>query len=124
MPTRLEVRTPASGFGAVIRAARLQGALTLDEFGERLGVARQTVSNWEQGRARPRPQLLRRIADITGTTVEELIRVGFPVQTVRVLAYRWRCLICQTEGPILTGDDAKPIAHAEGIRHSLKHERK
>lgn len=123
-PSRLEVLTPASGFGALIRAARQAGEQSLSEFATTLGVARQTVSNWEVGRALPRPQLLQPIADITGTTIEELIRVGFPVQVIRVHIgmYRWFCVVCKLEGPVLTSEDAKQIARAEGIRHSKKHD--
>ncbi len=35
--------------------------------------------------------------------------MGFPVQVIRVHihAYRWFCVLCKLEGPVLTSEDAR-----------------
>jgi len=48
--------------------------LTQKQLAEELGVEAITVSRWERGVTSPSLPRLRRIAELTGTTVSELVR--------------------------------------------------
>ena len=60
--------------GARLRAARRAAGLTQKELGEALGVEAVTVSRWERGVTSPSLPRLRRIAELTETTVSDLVR--------------------------------------------------
>ena len=60
--------------GARLRTARRSAGLTQKELGEALGVEAITVSRWERGVTTPSLPRLRRIAEITATTVSDLVR--------------------------------------------------
>ena len=62
------------GVSARLRAARLGTGLTQKQLAEALGVDSITVSRWERGVTSPSLPRLRRIADVTGTTVSDLLR--------------------------------------------------
>ncbi len=47
--------------GKGVRALRDRFGMSAHEFGKLLGVSSQTIYNWEQGIARPRPALLRKL---------------------------------------------------------------
>jgi DNA-binding XRE family transcriptional regulator len=72
--SRLE-RPPTPGF---IRTLRQAMSLTQEQFGQRLGVNKITVSRWERGSSKPSDQALRAIAKLradalqTGVLVKEL----------------------------------------------------
>ena len=53
-----------------LRVFRLAHGLTLTELGERLGVTRQAVSNWEQGVAVPGGPAIRLLAQVFGIQPE------------------------------------------------------
>lgn len=65
----------ASVFGTVIHEWRTGRGLSLQETGELLGVARQTVWHWEQGRSHPSMPDVPRIAGVLGVTICELYGV-------------------------------------------------
>lgn len=52
--------------GSRIRLARLQLGLDQLELADQLGVTRNTVSEWETGKAEPRITTLRRLAAVSG----------------------------------------------------------
>lgn len=54
------------GLGGRIRQVRRGIDLTQEEFGERLGVTRQSVNGYEKGRLLPPIQMVVKIADLTG----------------------------------------------------------
>lgn len=56
-----------------IRQARLAKGWTQDEFARELGVGVRNVSRWELGQAVPRAKALRRIAEVLGCSVEDLL---------------------------------------------------
>jgi transcriptional regulator with XRE-family HTH domain len=60
--------------GGRLRTARRSAGLTQKELGEALGVEAITVSRWERGVTTPSLPRLRRIAEITETTVSDLVR--------------------------------------------------
>lgn len=60
--------------GARLRMARRGVGLTQKQLAEALGVESITVSRWERGVTSPSLPRLRRIAEITETTVSDLVR--------------------------------------------------
>lgn len=62
------------GVGARLRAARRAAGLTQKQLADALGVESITVSRWERGVTAPSLERLRRVAQITGTTVSDLVR--------------------------------------------------
>ena len=63
-----------TGVGARLRIARRSAGLTQKQLAERLEVESITVSRWERGVTSPSLPRLRRIAEITETTVSDLVR--------------------------------------------------
>lgn len=61
--------------GEKIRQIRLRNGLTMEEFGEQFNpvASKGIVSNWENGYNNPHPKRLKRIAELGGITVEELL---------------------------------------------------
>ena len=57
-----------------MRAARRGSGLTQKQLAESLGVEPITVSRWERGVTSPSLPRLRRIAELTETTVSDLVR--------------------------------------------------
>jgi transcriptional regulator with XRE-family HTH domain len=57
-----------------LRAARRGAGLTQKQLAEALGVEPITVSRWERGVTSPSLPRLRRIAELTETTVSDLVR--------------------------------------------------
>lgn len=60
-------------FGNLICSLREKRNLTQKDFAKMLDVSDKAVSKWENGQAIPRMDTFERIAEILGTTVEELI---------------------------------------------------
>lgn len=60
--------------GNRIRTLRLERGLTQSEFADLLCISFQAVSNWERGIASPDLDNMVRIAELFGTTVDELLR--------------------------------------------------
>lgn len=59
--------------GQCIKAARKRAGMTQKELGERLGVAYQTLAQWENDLRNPKRETLQRIAAALGTTVSNLL---------------------------------------------------
>jgi transcriptional regulator with XRE-family HTH domain len=62
------------GLGGRLRTARRSVGLTQKQLAERLGVESVTVSRWERDVTTPSLPRLRRIAELTETTVSDLVR--------------------------------------------------
>ena len=60
--------------GGRLRTARRTAGLTQKQLAEQLGVESITVSRWERGVTTPSLPRLRRIAELTETTVSDLVR--------------------------------------------------
>lgn len=56
-----------------IRLHRDRLGLTQAELGAKLGLTYSSVSQWESGRATPRPPVLKQLAELFGITVSELM---------------------------------------------------
>lgn len=59
--------------GKKIIAARKVLGLKQEDFGEQLGVAKQTISGWEKGRTLPDILMLTQIAALCGLTLNDFI---------------------------------------------------
>jgi transcriptional regulator with XRE-family HTH domain len=64
----------SGGVGGRLRVARRSVGLTQKQLAEELGVESITVSRWERGVTTPSLPRLRRIAELTETTVSDLVR--------------------------------------------------
>ena len=73
-PTPLELST----LGHRIRHQRVSHGFTLDELGERVGVAGSQLSLIENGKREPKLSLLQAIANVTGVDVAELLSTEPP----------------------------------------------
>jgi transcriptional regulator with XRE-family HTH domain len=60
--------------GGRLRTARRSVGLTQKQLADELGVESITVSRWERGVTSPSLPRLRRVAELTGTTVSDLVR--------------------------------------------------
>ena len=60
--------------GGRLRTARRSVGLTQKQLAEELGVEAITVSRWERGVTAPSLVRLRRVAELTETTVSDLVR--------------------------------------------------
>lgn len=61
-------------FPEKLRALREWRGMTQDQLGSELGFSRVYGSNLEHGKKRPGTELVFRIADLFGVSVEELVR--------------------------------------------------
>ena len=57
-----------------IRKIRVECNFTQEQMAKRVGVERSTVAKWETGASLPRSELLPKLADVLGCTVDELLR--------------------------------------------------
>jgi transcriptional regulator with XRE-family HTH domain len=64
----------SGGLGARLRTARRASGMTQKQLADQLGVESITVSRWERGVTTPSLPRLRRIAELTDTTVSDLVR--------------------------------------------------
>lgn len=60
-------------FGVRVRKLRDAAGLTQAELAEKLDVSRPAIGTWESGKARPRLNKLKELADLFGVTVAELM---------------------------------------------------
>ena len=57
-----------------IAVYRKKNKITQKQLAEKLFVKQNTVSQWETGRSFPSPDMLIKLADIFGCTIDELVR--------------------------------------------------
>jgi putative transcriptional regulator len=58
------VLNPQADIPRLVRALRGRTGLTQEKFAAKLGVTFPTINRWENGRARPSPLAMQRIADL------------------------------------------------------------
>ena len=56
-----------------IKRLRIENNITQDELAERLSITRQAVSSWENDRTQPDVDMLEKLSEVFGVTIEELI---------------------------------------------------
>ena len=59
--------------GETVRRLRLEKGLRQEELGYRLGISKQSISNWENGNIMPSVELLARRADCFGVSTDYLL---------------------------------------------------
>ena len=57
----------------MIRKLRRALDITQRELAEKLGVERSTVAKWEEGKSKPRAEMLAKIAQVLNCSVDELL---------------------------------------------------
>ena len=60
-------------FGERLKTLRISKCLGQDELGKRLGVRKQTVSNWENGNIQPSIDMLVRLSQIFHVTTDYML---------------------------------------------------
>ena len=59
--------------GEKIYDYRKKNAMSQEALAEKLGVARQTVSNWETGETSPKPEQLKQLSQLFNVSIDELL---------------------------------------------------
>ncbi len=62
-------------FGNKLLSLRSSAGLTQQEVAVRVGVTNKAVSKWETGKSKPTTNMLRKLAVLYGTTIEELMKL-------------------------------------------------
>jgi len=57
----------------MLKEMRRRAGMTQRELAERSGVPRRTIQNWENGVAEPPARQLKRVADVLGCKVDDLL---------------------------------------------------
>ena len=60
-------------FGNFVSTLRLRRGLSQKELGALVGVSNKAVSKWENGAAKPQTEICRRLANVLGITLDELL---------------------------------------------------
>lgn len=58
----------------LINEKRVHVRITQDELAKTLGVDRSTVAKWETGKSMPRAEMLPKLAECLGCTVDDLLK--------------------------------------------------
>lgn len=82
----------ASTLAERIKQTRILMGLDQTQFGELAGVSQSTVNRWEKG-AQPKPEALRKLAEIANRTVDEMIGVQEPPIVIEGYDVRWVPLV-------------------------------
>ena len=59
-----------------IKRFRESQKMTQDDLALKIGVSRSTVAMWEKGENSPRVEVLIKLSDLFGCTIDELVRGG------------------------------------------------
>ncbi|MBP0969199.1 MAG: ABC-2 transporter permease [Oscillospiraceae bacterium] len=73
---RLHEEISSGDIAKNIKVYRLSNDMTQDQLADRMFVTRQTVSNWENGKAQPDVETLMKLSDIFDTDISSLINSG------------------------------------------------
>ena len=76
LPQTEKNEQPEFAFGAVIRKYRNKNEMSQPELAELMGVSRNTITNWENDRARPEVETIRALCSMLGIPLYELF--GLP----------------------------------------------
>ena len=71
-------------FGEYLYQKRKQSGDSQNELGKKLGVTGKAVSKWENGAAKPKIQIIRKMAALWGISVEELLKAGEDIEKMSV----------------------------------------
>ena len=76
LPQTEKNEQPEFAFGTVIRKYRTKNEMSQPELAELMGVSRNTITNWENDRARPEVEAIRSLCSLLGIPLYELF--GLP----------------------------------------------
>lgn len=76
-----DLNSEAIIIGRNIRRLRIKRGISAKDLAEQAGVKRSTISNYENARSVPRPETMKKLAEILGTSVESLR--GLRTRTLR-----------------------------------------
>ena len=100
-----------------IRELRIRARLTQQQLGEQLGVSAVAVGKWERGQTQPDIRSLTRMADIFGTTIDDLCDRTVPetpdTPSIQVMTRAFRQLTPEEQEKYLAVGRAL-FAHAFG----------
>lgn len=85
----------STSFGAVICKYRKKNDLSQPELAKIMGVSRNTITNWENNRARPDVDIIRDLCCTLGIPLYELFGIQTDQETTsheRVILYQYRSL--------------------------------
>ena len=71
-------------FGEYLYQKRKQSGDSQNELGKKLSVTGKAVSKWENGAAKPKIQIIRKMAALWGISVEELLKAGEDIEKMSV----------------------------------------
>lgn len=78
--------------GNTIRSLRTEAGMSQEELADKVFVSRQTISNWENGKFYPDVQSLAIIADLFGTSIDNLVKGDLPMIDARIAEEEIRSL--------------------------------
>ena len=90
--------------GKTIKELRTDAGMSQDELAGKAFVSRQTISNWENGKFYPDVQSLATIADLFGTSIDDLVKGDLPMMNSRIAKEDVRSLRgthCSSQSPSL-----------------------
>lgn len=67
-----------------LRSYMLEHGITQTELAKRLGLEQPTVSDWINGHTHPRVETLLKLSEMTGLSVDELLKGRDPIEVVEV----------------------------------------
>ena len=78
--------------GKTIRNLRTESEMSQEELAEKVFVSRQTISNWENDKFYPDVQSLAIIADIFGTSIDDLVKGDLSMMEMKTAGQHARLL--------------------------------
>ena len=78
--------------GNTIRNLRTESEMSQEELAEKVFVSRQTISNWENDKFYPDVQSLAIIADIFGTSIDDLVKGDLSMMEMKTAGQHARLL--------------------------------
>lgn len=74
--------------GKKIYEYRKKNAMSQETLAEKIGVARQTVSNWETGETSPNPEQLKMLSQIFNVSIDELLDNNVFVKSAETIIFQ------------------------------------
>lgn len=62
-------------FGNLLYELRMKSNLTQEELGEKLGVTNKAISKWENGKAKPTTDMLKKISILFKIPIDKLLQI-------------------------------------------------
>ena len=70
-------------FNEKLKELRIKSKLTQEELAEQLHISRQSISKWEQGINEPNIEMLKKLSDIFGVTLNELLETEDKIEMTK-----------------------------------------